>query len=86
MLGLELHAPMVPFIALRDLGAVGGPFGRPWLPSVRECTGLSILLWTWHQVPHFISLEVVEFFLHGQHLVQILHGFFYPESLNRRNK
>jgi hypothetical protein len=31
----------VPFIAQRDLGAVGAPFGRPWLPSVRACTGLS---------------------------------------------
>jgi hypothetical protein len=30
-----------PFIALRDLGAVGVPFRRPWLPSVRECIGLS---------------------------------------------
>jgi hypothetical protein len=30
----------VPFIAPRDLGAVGAPFGRPWLPSIRECTGL----------------------------------------------
>jgi hypothetical protein len=31
----------VPFIAPRDLGAVGAPFGRPWLSSVRGCTGLS---------------------------------------------
>jgi hypothetical protein len=31
----------VPFIAPRDLGAVGAPFGRLWLPSVRECTGQS---------------------------------------------
>jgi hypothetical protein len=23
-----------PFIAPRDLGAVGAPFGRPWLPFV----------------------------------------------------
>jgi hypothetical protein len=28
----------VPFIAPRDLGAVGAPFGRLWLPFVRECT------------------------------------------------
>jgi hypothetical protein len=30
-----------PFIAPRNLGAVGDPFGRPRLPSVRGCTGLS---------------------------------------------
>jgi hypothetical protein len=31
----------VPFIAPRDLGVVGAPFGRLWLPSVHGCTGLS---------------------------------------------
>jgi hypothetical protein len=31
----------VPFIAPMGLGAVGAPFGRLWLPSVRGCTGLS---------------------------------------------
>jgi hypothetical protein len=31
----------VPFIAPRELRAVGVPFGRPCLPSVRGCTGLS---------------------------------------------
>jgi hypothetical protein len=31
----------VPFIAPRDLEAVGVPFGRTWLPSVYGCTGLS---------------------------------------------
>jgi hypothetical protein len=36
-----LHAPRVPFIVLRDLEAVGAPFGRLWLPSVRGCTELS---------------------------------------------
>jgi hypothetical protein len=30
-----------PFIAPRDLGVVGAPFGRPWLSSVHGCTGLS---------------------------------------------
>jgi hypothetical protein len=30
-----------PFIAQRDLGAIGAPFGRPRLPSVCGCTGLS---------------------------------------------
>jgi hypothetical protein len=29
-----------PFVAPRDLGVVGTPFGRPWLPSVRGCTRL----------------------------------------------
>jgi hypothetical protein len=28
-----------PFIAPRDIGAVGDPFGRPRFPSVRGCTG-----------------------------------------------
>jgi hypothetical protein len=32
----------VPFIALRQLGAVGAPFGRQFLPSVRRCTGLPV--------------------------------------------
>jgi hypothetical protein len=31
----------VPFIAPRQLGAVGAPFGRQFLPSVRGRTGLS---------------------------------------------
>jgi hypothetical protein len=31
----------VPFIALRQLGAVGGQLGRPNLPSVGWCTGRS---------------------------------------------
>jgi hypothetical protein len=31
----------VPFIAPRQLGAVGGQFGRPNLPSVGWCTGQS---------------------------------------------
>jgi hypothetical protein len=31
----------VPYIAPRQLGAVGAPFGRPLLPSVRGCAGLS---------------------------------------------
>jgi hypothetical protein len=30
----------VPFIAPTDLGAVGAPFGRPWLPSIHGWTGL----------------------------------------------
>jgi hypothetical protein len=30
-----------PFISPRDLGTVGVSFGRPWLPSLRGCTGLS---------------------------------------------
>jgi hypothetical protein len=41
MLDVELHAPRVPFIAPRDLGVIGVPFGRPWLSSIRGCTGLS---------------------------------------------
>jgi hypothetical protein len=31
----------VPFIAPRQLGAVGASFGRQWLPSVRGHTGQS---------------------------------------------
>jgi hypothetical protein len=34
-------APRGPFIATTDLGAVGAPFGRPLLPSIRGCTELS---------------------------------------------
>jgi hypothetical protein len=35
----------VTFKATRDLGAIRAPFGRPWLPSVRRCTGLSSAHW-----------------------------------------
>jgi hypothetical protein len=31
----------VPFLAQRELGAVGAPFGRFWLPSAHGCTELS---------------------------------------------
>jgi hypothetical protein len=41
MLGCLLHAPRVPFIAPRQLGAVGGILGRPKLPSVGWRTGQS---------------------------------------------
>jgi hypothetical protein len=41
MLGVLLHAPRVPFIALRQLGAVGDQLGRQFLPSVEWCTGQS---------------------------------------------
>jgi hypothetical protein len=50
MLGILLHAPRGPFIAPRDLGVVGAPFRRPWLPSVRGCTRLSSALRTLHTV------------------------------------
>jgi hypothetical protein len=40
----------------------------------------------WHQALEFISLEVVELFLHGHHPIKILPGFFYPKRFNRRNK
>jgi hypothetical protein len=29
------------WISPMDLGVVGAPFGKPWFPSVRRCTGLS---------------------------------------------
>jgi hypothetical protein len=41
MLGLLLHAPRVPFIAPRQLGAVGTQQGRQFLPSVGWHTGQS---------------------------------------------
>jgi hypothetical protein len=46
----------------------------------------NILLWTQHQALDFISLEVVELFLHDHHPVQILKSFFYLKKLNRGNK
>jgi hypothetical protein len=36
-----LHAPRGPFIAPRQIGAIGDQFGRPFLPSVEWCTGQS---------------------------------------------
>jgi hypothetical protein len=41
MLGVLLHAPRVPFIAPRQLGAVGSNPGRQFLPSVGWRTGQS---------------------------------------------
>jgi hypothetical protein len=41
VLGFLLHAPRVPFIAPRQLGAVGDQQGRPKLPSVGWRTGQS---------------------------------------------
>jgi hypothetical protein len=39
MLSVLLHMPRGSFIAPRDLGAIGVPFGRPWLPFVHVwCT------------------------------------------------
>ena len=26
---------------------------------------IMVLLWPWHQTPHFVALEVMEFFMHG---------------------
>jgi hypothetical protein len=40
----------------------------------------------WHQATYFISLEVVELFLHDHHPIWIMQDFFYLERLNRRNK
>jgi hypothetical protein len=41
MLGVFLHTPRVPFIALRQLGAVGNNLGSQSLPSVVWRTGQS---------------------------------------------
>jgi hypothetical protein len=41
MLGVQLHAPRVPFIAPRQLGAVRDQIGRQFLPSVGWRTGQS---------------------------------------------
>ena len=41
LLGVLLHAPRVPFIAPRQLGAVESKSGRPFLPSVIGRTGQS---------------------------------------------
>jgi hypothetical protein len=41
MLGVLLHAPRVPFIAPRQLGAVECILGRQFLPSVAWRTGQS---------------------------------------------
>jgi hypothetical protein len=34
----------VPFIAPRQIGAVGDQFGRPFLPSVEWCTGQPLFM------------------------------------------
>jgi hypothetical protein len=39
MLGVLLHAPRDPFYSPRQLGAVGDPIGRQFLPSVGWRTG-----------------------------------------------
>jgi hypothetical protein len=44
MLGSLLHAPRVPFIAPRQLGAIGGNLGRQFLPSVGWRTGQALFM------------------------------------------
>jgi hypothetical protein len=51
----------IPFIAPRQLGAVGGQLGRPNLPSVGWCTGQS------GAPPHiYCSCPVLDFFPYGE--------------------
>jgi hypothetical protein len=45
VLGVVLHMPRGPFYSPKDLGVVGTPFGRLWLPSVHGRTGLSCAHW-----------------------------------------
>jgi hypothetical protein len=51
----------VPFIVPRQLGAVGGQLGRPILPSVVWCTGLSGA-----PPDNYCSCLVLDFFPYGE--------------------
>jgi hypothetical protein len=53
----------VPFIASRQLGAVGGQLGRPNLPSVGWCTGQSGA-----PPDSYCSCPVLDFFPYGEQL------------------
>jgi hypothetical protein len=46
----------------------------------------NILLRSFNQRPHFISLEVVQLFMHGHHPIRIMKYIFYFERLKRRDK
>jgi hypothetical protein len=60
VLGVVLHASRGPFLAPWDLGAVGAPFGRLWLLSVRGCTRLSGAHRTVNNAP--IENHVIDWF------------------------
>jgi hypothetical protein len=45
-----------------------------------------ILLWSWYQLPNFISLEVVQLFLHGNNLIRVLKSLFHTKRFQRGGK
>src|SRR3954463_12181644 len=42
--------------------------------------------WPWHQSPHFVVLEVVEFFMHDIKPIRIIECFIYLLGFNTRDK
>jgi hypothetical protein len=63
MLRCLLHAPRVPFIAPRQLGAIGDKLGRPSLPSVEWRTGQSGA-----PPDNYCSCPVLDFFPYREQL------------------
>src|SRR6187399_640297 len=47
---------------------------------------IMVLLWSWHQTPHFVALEVIEFFMHGIEPVRVFERLIDLLRFNKRDK
>src|SRR6187399_2296011 len=47
---------------------------------------IMVLLWPWHQTPHFVALEVMEFFMHGIKPIRVFERLIYFLRFNTGDK
>src|SRR6187399_1566373 len=47
---------------------------------------IMVLLWPWHQTPHFVALEVMEFFMHGIKPIRVFECLIYLPRFNTGDK